>query len=436
MNSFGNALLIAMPIFYALILIEIAWGYFMKNEKPNMVDSISSLFSGMSHILKSTLGLTIIVITYPWMLENVSLMQWTASSVWPYIITFVFLDFIGYWIHRLNHSINLFWNFHVIHHSSEEFNLPCALRQSLSEVVNIFTISLIPLAMIGIPEAVLVIVGPVHFFTQFWYHTRYIGKLGFLEHILVTPSHHRVHHAMNDKYLDTNFSQIFIVWDKWFGTFQEELDSEPCVYGVRRPAGTWNPFIINFKHWWSLAQDAWRTENVADKFKIWFKPTGWRPADVERKYPLFTISKMSELKKYAPTYSKAFSALSFLHANVIFLLICFLFLRLGEIAKTDALNYGLLLLASVFSFTALLDKKAYGLISTIVVSVLVAGLCVVQGDWFGLNSFFPLGSTLVASYSVLSTVVFVLFYWKELALPEQTVTLTDMELQGSAFQAQ
>ena len=160
------------------------------------------------------------------------------------------LDFAGYWVHRISHEYNLFWNNHIIHHSSEEFNLACALRQSVSVVFKLFALFLIPAALFGVPVTVIAIVAPLHLFAQFWYHTQHIDRMGFLEKIIVTPSHHRVHHAINQEYLDKNYGQIFIFWDKWFGTFQEEMPSIPAVYGVTRPVQTWNPIKINFLHVW------------------------------------------------------------------------------------------------------------------------------------------------------------------------------------------
>ena len=117
------------------------------------------------------------------------------STVWTYIIAFIVIDFAGYWVHRIDHKINIFWNSHIVHHSSEEFNLACALRQSISVFIRLFTFLLIPAALLGVPAEVIAIVAPIHLFAQFWYHTRHIKKMGILEKIIVTPSHHRVHHA-------------------------------------------------------------------------------------------------------------------------------------------------------------------------------------------------------------------------------------------------
>lgn len=416
MNAYGNMLLIAMPGFLILILIEMFWGWWKHGEHQPVIDTVSSLTAGMTNILKSTLGLTLVIVSYPWMQEHLHLMQWAKGSFAPYLITFVFLDFSGYWIHRLQHRVNFFWSHHLVHHSSEEFNLACALRQQIAVMTNIYTASILPLALLGIPGEVLALVGPIHLFSQFWYHTRYIGKMGLLEYIVVTPSAHRVHHAMNDIYMDKNYSQIFIVWDRLFGTYQEELATEPCVYGMRRPAQSWNPYIINFKHWYTLAQDAWRTDNVLDKFRIWFMPTGWRPVDVAEKYPLFTISKMEELKKYDPVYSNWFRAFSLVHLTVVFLLLCFLFFRFGEISQTETLVNGIFLLFAIFGFTSLLDKKQYGLLSMLTISISIIAFCITKGDWFGLNTFVPLGSAVVAAYFIVAALAAGWFYKSEFSL--------------------
>jgi alkylglycerol monooxygenase len=348
-------------------------------------------------------------------------MHWDKASVWPYVIVFVFFDFAGYWTHRLEHRVNFFWNHHIVHHSSEQFNLPCALRQEIAVLTNIYSVLLFPLALLGIPSIVLAVIGPVHLFSQFWYHTRYIGRLGWLEYIVVTPSHHRVHHAMNDVYMDKNYGQIFIVWDRLFGTFQEELATEPCVYGMRRPAQTWNPYIINFKHLWQLMLDAWRTKSLRDKLRIWFMPTGWRPADMQEQYPVFTITQMGDLKKYDPAYSNWFRGFAVLHLSAIFLLLCFLFFRFGEISEREALLNGVFLMLAIFGFTGLLDKKSYGLISMIALSAGVVLFCIIRGDWFGINTFIGFGSGLVAAYFVLSALTAYWFYQREFATDTEVV---------------
>ncbi|MDX1941748.1 MAG: sterol desaturase family protein, partial [Saprospiraceae bacterium] len=279
METYGYVLNIAMPIFIILFFVEKFVEWRMGKKFIRGLDSVSSLSSGITNVTKDVLGIGVGIIAYSWLVDKVALVH-IQNTVLTYIIGFIAIDFQGYWSHRWSHEINFLWNRHIIHHSSEEFNLSCALRQPISSFVNYFTFLLLPAALLGVPEQVIAVIAPLHLFLQYWYHTRLIGKMGFLEKIIVTPSHHRVHHAINKEYLDKNHSQIFIIWDKLFGTFQEELDDVPPVYGVTRPVRTWNPIKINFQHFWLLFKDAWRTRNWWDKLRIWFMPTGWRPADV------------------------------------------------------------------------------------------------------------------------------------------------------------
>ena len=283
MEIYANVLLWVIPIFFVLILLEIIYGYIKKNQTHTFMDTLSSLSSGMTNILKDVLGLVVIVISYPFLLDNLSIYS-IENSLIIYIIAFICIDFAGYWSHRLNHRINLFWNQHIIHHSSEEFNLACALRQSFSDLLGYTALFLIPAAVIGVPEDVITLLAPLHLFGQFWYHTQHIGKLGFLEYFLVTPSQHRVHHAINPIYIDKNLAPIFCIWDRLFGTFQEELDEEPPVYGVLKPVKTWNPLLINFQHLWGLIFDAWHTKSWREKLTLWWRPTGYRPDDVKKDF--------------------------------------------------------------------------------------------------------------------------------------------------------
>ena len=284
MNFFIQSLFIVIPIFIILIVIEIIIAKKMGVKVNNPADMISSLSSGITNIIKDSLGLAFILISYPFILKHIGVFQ-LESSLLVYIIAFICIDFAAYWIHRLNHKINLFWNQHLIHHSSEEFNLACALRQSISNLIGFTALFLLPAALLGISPAIFAVLGPIHLFMQFWYHTRLINNMGWLEKFFVTPSHHRVHHAINEKYIDKNYGQILIIWDKLFGTFQLEIDDEIPVYGVLKPVQTWNPIWINFQHFWAIFCDAWYAKRWVDKLRIWFMPTGWRPNDIAERFP-------------------------------------------------------------------------------------------------------------------------------------------------------
>lgn len=355
METYANVLLIALPSFMVLILIEILYGLWRKNLTYNLMDTISSLSAGTTNMIKDLLGIGFIIISYPYILDTIALIQ-LEESIGLYLIALVCMDFASYWNHRLNHSINIFWNRHVVHHSSEEFNLACALRQSISKnIIGFGALFLIPAALFGVPPKIIIVLAPLHLFGQFWYHTRHIGKLGWLEYIFVTPSQHRVHHAINKEYVDKNLSAIFCVWDRLFGTFQEELVEVPCVYGTLKPVQTWNPIIINFQHNWGLAKDAWRAKNWGDKFKLWFMPTGWRPKDVADRFPISAIENIYALEKYAPKYStlhKIIAVFQFVCLNIFI----YVFLSsFGDLSVSSQLIFGLLIATTIFGFTSIMD---------------------------------------------------------------------------------
>ncbi len=416
MEAYANALLYAIPFFTILVIAEIAYGYFTKNQTHNVNDTVSSISSGLTSIIKDSLGLAFILISYPYLLENLAIFE--ISEAWyTFVIAFIAIDFASYWNHRLSHKINFFWNQHVIHHSSEEFNLACALRQSISNILGYFPLLLIPAAFIGVPYKAIAILTPIHLFAQFWYHTKHIGKLGFLEYILVTPSQHRVHHAINAEYIDKNLAAVFCIWDRLFGTFQEELEEIPPVYGILKPAATWNPVLINFQHLWRLIKDAWRTNSYYDKLRIWLMPTGWRPEDVKKNYPVDIIENVYEFEKYKTPTSIALQIWSILQMTITILLILFLFYNFGNIRDTGGydmlLVYGAIVFIGIYSYTSLLDKYTYTIVFE---SIKVAlGLFVILSfnDWFGINRYFQYGSILIGMYFLISFLATIYFSYVE-----------------------
>lgn len=404
METYGKILLIAMPIFLLLVLFEKWYGWRKGNDTVKGMDMISSLGSGVTNVTKDVLGLSVSIITYEWMVTHLALFH-IQSTVWTYIIAFIALDFSGYWVHRLDHKVNIFWNSHIVHHSSEEFNLACALRQSISVFVRLFTFFLLPAAILGVPAEVIAIVAPIQLFAQFWYHTRHINKMGFVEKILVTPSHHRVHHAINPEYLDKNLSQIFIIWDKLFGTFQEELADKPPVYGITRPVQTWNPIKINFQHLWLLIKDAWRTKSVKDKLRVWFMPTGWRPADVSEKYPVYKIQDVYNFEKYNPAQSSALYTWSWIQLVMLLLLVSYLFADIARIGSPGIFIYGGFLFLMVYAFTELMDRNPYAFAWELIKNIMGMTIILYLGDWFGASTYFGWINFILITWFILSTIV-------------------------------
>lgn len=407
-----------MPAFLLLVLFEKWYGWCKGKDTVRNMDMISSLSSGVTNVTKDVIGLYLIVLSYPFFLRYLALTH-IPSTIIVYIIAFFVLDFAGYWVHRLQHVTNFFWNGHIVHHSSEEFNLACALRQSISAIVKTFAIFLLPAALFGVPAEVIGVVAPLHLFAQFWYHTQHINKMGFLEKIIVTPSHHRVHHAINPEYIDKNYGQIFIFWDKWFGTFQQELPNVTPVYGITRPVRTWNPIKINFQHVWLLIKDAWRTKIWKDKLRIWLMPTGWRPADVAEKYPVYKIQDVYHFDKYDTKASLSLHVWSWMQLVMMLLFVSYLF---GNIAVINQLHssyifiYGGFIFLSIYAFTELMDRNQYAIAWEALRCAFGIYLIYQQGDWFGVNTFIPNHSYTLIVYFILSTIItgwFVYRHYKE-----------------------
>ena len=387
MNTYITAVAFAIPVF--LILISIEWMVSIKRGimVNHPADMISSLSSGLTNILKDGLKISFALISYDWLVDKITIVKFD-SLILTVFIAFVVKDFAGYWLHRMNHRINILWNRHIIHHSSEEFNLACALRQSISGIISFGAIFLIPAALFGVPTWLFAIMGPIHLFLQFWYHTQLIEKMGFLEHILVTPSHHRVHHAINPEYLDKNYSQIFIFWDKWFGTFQEEMKDVPPVYGILRPAKTWNPILINFKHFFTLLSDAFKTKIWLEKLKLWFMPTGYRPQDVASKNPIKTIQKPDELKKYQTENSRFQLGWGYFQLVFTLGLIFHLFWVENNFDSIYLYLYAGIIFTNIFSYTSLLDNSKIVYLSEFIKLCLI-GVILWKLDflWFDFSQF-------------------------------------------------
>lgn len=412
-----------MPAFLILVLLEAYYGVWKGKQTVRNLDMISSLSSGITNVTKDVLGLSIAIVGYGWLADKIAIVH-IENSILTYVIAFIALDFAGYWVHRLDHEYNFFWNAHIIHHSSEEFNLACALRQSISVIFRLFTVFLLPAALLGVPSMVIAVVAPLHLFAQFWYHTQHIGKMVFLEKIIVTPSHHRVHHAINPEYLDKNYGQIFIVWDKLFGTYQEELPDKTPVYGITRPVQTWNPIKINFMHLGLLISDAWRTKNWNDKFRIWMMPTGWRPADVAEKYPVYKINDVYNMEKYDTKASTALHVWSWVQISMVLLFVSYLF---GNIATINAINayaiyiYGLFVFLSVYAFTELMDRHKSAIVWEIIKNSFGMAILLQSGDWFGAASFSAVIKYVIGTYFLLSTFVTLWFVMKHAKEDEQVV---------------
>ena len=401
MATYAQALLIAIPFFMVLILIELLYATKKNKQTYSTIDTIASLSSGVSNSIKNLLGLGVLLISYPYLLEQLSIVK-LDNQWWVWMVAFIFIDFAGYWSHRISHNINLFWNNHIIHHSSEHFNLACALRQPISDVIRYYPLLLLPAAILGVPEQLIAYIAPLHLFLQFWYHTEHIGKLGWLEYVFITPSQHRVHHAINPPYIDKNLGQIFSFWDRLFGTFQEELDDEPPRYGVLKAVQTWNPIRINFLHLIQLITDAYRTSSYWDKLRIWFMPTGWRPVDVTDAYPIEYIEDIHGFERYDTKPSIFFRYYAILQLVAVLGLFILMLRGYTQLSHVELIFFSVYLGTSIYGYSDLFDLKYSGYVIELIRSCFGLWFLTLLNHWSGLQAVLDPFKGLIALYLMLT----------------------------------
>ena len=249
---------IAIPIFALLIAVE-AWLIKRENrEKIDRKDTWTNIFLGFGSV---AWGVFFGLATGYFYLTIYELAPYKMpmNAWWTWALLLFVDDFAYYWFHRISHEVRFFWNFHVVHHSSNQYNLSVAVRQSWFSGAAHW-IFYVPVALLGFPFWAFVTMHGLNLIYQFWIHTKLVGKIGFLEKVLNTPSHHRVHHGVNNEYLDKNYAGIFIIWDKMFGTFVEE--AEAPRYGIIKPLNSYNMLWIN-THGWSEMFEAMKTKKTS-----------------------------------------------------------------------------------------------------------------------------------------------------------------------------
>jgi len=355
---------LAVPFFLLALVVEMAVDRVRGTGHYRTSDAINSLSAGT---LSTTFGyFTRLLPAFIWAfaLQNFALVDvelaWfdlSPRGIALWLLALLGFDFCYYWAHRFGHEVSVLWASHAVHHQSEDYNLSTALRQTSTGFI--FTwIFYLPLFLLGMPLEVFLTVNALDLIYQFWVHTQQINKLGWADRVLVTPSNHRVHHAQNEIYIDKNYGGILILWDRLFGTFQEELDSEPVVFGVRKPLASWNPFWANLQVYHYLWFDAVRARRWRDKLGVWFRRTGWRPADVAAAFPK-QHSDIAAFQKFNPVLGRGMRR----YLVGQFVLAAFGVLWIGgEFASLGAsavLLPCILLWAALYSFGLLSEARTY-----------------------------------------------------------------------------
>lgn len=372
-----------------LIGIELVVERLSHRKLYRLPDAIANLSCGitsqLSGLFMRVLGIGVYEILY----ANFAFFTWNKNWVY-WLILFLLVDFAYYWAHRMSHEINLFWGGHVVHHQSEEYNLSVALRQSSFQVIWTFAFSL-PIAFLGFDTLDFALVSALNTLYQFWIHTETIQKLGWLEYILNTPSHHRVHHGRNPKYIDKNHAGSLIIWDKMFGTFQAE--EEHPTYGITKPINSWNPVWANFSHYAEMAKEINTIPLWTDKIRYLFKKPGWLPEYMGGYRAVPAIDKRS-YQKYDPAYPVRLSYYVLFQYIICLLVTGFFLLKHKEYSMGEKAIAASLISVWVVNCGVLFEQKNWVRYAEWLRIIAVTGLVIGIAYWWQLPLYIYMVSAL------------------------------------------
>ncbi len=374
----------AIPFFFLLIAIELGVQFFKKKSLYRFNDAITNINCGIVQQVTGVFSKFLLLITYFWVYEHYRI--WTIQDTWySYLILLIAVDFCYYLFHRYSHEIAALWGSHVVHHQSEDYNFSVALRQSSLQTFASAWFYL-PLALIGFSFTSFIVVAGIQTLYQFWIHTEIIRKLPrWVEFVFNTPSHHRVHHSSESKYINKNHGGMLILFDRMFGTFKEEEDDD-IRYGITTPVQSWNTIWVNFEYYKKLGRLFWQSKGL-DKIRVLFYKTGWRPDYLIEK----DIEKPNEKKfeKYDIGTSK------WLNYYVLILFVAMLALI------PLFLNY-----TSDFDILNLSGTSVSGLFKIVIYTMLILwvvlniGAIMENKTWAKLSELLRIGATFTAFYFI------------------------------------
>jgi sterol desaturase/sphingolipid hydroxylase (fatty acid hydroxylase superfamily) len=370
-----NPIVYAIPVFFALIALEIHVARRRGVAAYHAGDAVASIGLGavsqVSGIFSKLIFLGIYVLVY----EHLRVATLPQDSVLVWLGALLAYDFCYYWYHRMSHEVAVLWAAHVVHHQSEAFNLSTALRQTSTGFL-LGWIFYLPLAIAGVPPLVFVAVGLIDLLYQYWIHTELVGKLGWFDRVFASPSNHRVHHGVNDRYLDKNYGGILILWDRMFGTFEDEHDEERVVYGTRAPLRSFDPLWANVEVYSALARDAWHARSFGDKVRVFLKPPGWRPADVAERFPKPAFD-LGAFERYVPEVPRATRLYALVQFALMMLPATYFLAVADTLAPRALVAFALWICASVWALCALLQGRRGAWLAEIARLVVGAALLVV-----------------------------------------------------------
>jgi alkylglycerol monooxygenase len=349
-----NYIAFAIPFFLLLIGLEVLVARSRGRSVYRVQDALADLGCGVGQQVVMVFAGAAVLSGYAWLHDRARLVTFDAASAAPWAIAFLFVDVAYYAWHRLSHEVNFLWAAHAVHHQSEDYNLAVALRQS---ILTGFT-SLpfyYPMALLGIPPVVYATTVALSTLYQFWIHTELVGKLGPLERFLNTPSHHRVHHAVNPAYLDKNYGAVLIVWDRLFGTFAEEREAP--VYGTTKPLASFNAAWAQVQTWFEIAAKARALPRRRDRLRLWVAAPSWNPGAA----PPPTDAELRARPRYAAPVPRALRAYAAVHFTPLVAATFFMLLWQYTAAKAALAVAAALVAVTLVSLGALMDGKRWAL---------------------------------------------------------------------------
>ena len=349
-------MLVAIPAFFVLMALEWWVARRLGRAVYRLNDAIASVALGTLSQVTGVFAKLLAIGVYAWASQHLAIVALPLDDPWVWVTGLVLYDFLYYWHHRAGHEVGALWAAHAVHHQSERYNLSTALRQPATGVL-LGWVFYLPMAALGYPVEVFAVVAVIDLLYQFWIHTELVPRLGWFDKVFASPSNHRVHHAVNDRYLDRNYGGILMLWDHLFGTYAGEDPAEPCVYGTRAPLRSWNPLWANLQVYAQLLADSVRARRWRDRLAVWVAPPGWRPADVAARdpKPAFTLARA----EYDPPASRALRV----YAGVQFLgLLAFgthFLQHAASVAPWVRGGYALFLVAGLVAIAGLLERRAW-----------------------------------------------------------------------------